>query len=103
MKIADVWAEGQYRQVLSEEGTYESLAGYHLIAKTHDSENGYCDYYMHFHLFSDQDEAEKFAERVSAAGSINETHWDHVRRDVVSDVPYWATTEFAIREREGCL
>jgi hypothetical protein len=103
MKILDVWAESQYKQVMGEEGTYDAHAGYHLIAQTYNEEEKVWEYFMHFHAFRDDKEADKFAERVKEAGEICEKHWDFIKRDVPFEIPYWATTEFAIREKEGTL
>ena len=103
MKIVDVWAESQYKQVMGEEGPYEAHAGYHLIAKTHNVEEKYTEYFMHFHAFHDDKKAEKFAERVKASGEIDKKHWDFIKRDYQCEIPYWATPEFAYRERTGTL
>ncbi len=103
MKIVDVWVESQYKQVMGEDGPYDAHAGYHLIAKTHDIEEKFSEYFMHFHAFCDDKKAEKFAERVLAAGEIDEKHWDCIKRDYHCEIPYWATPEFAYRERMGTL
>ncbi len=103
MKIVDVSVESQYSQVLSEDGPYEAHVGYSLIAKTYNEGDKHADYYLHFHLFRDNKKAEKFVKRVQSVGEINEKHWEFIKRDHFCEIPYWATPEFAMRERMGTL
>jgi hypothetical protein len=60
--------------------------------------------YVHPHVFKVQQDAADFAERVTSHGKINVALWEHTESEIKGDPPYWATAEYAARERaeEGC-
>lgn len=56
----------------------------------------------HRYSFDRPEEAWKLGKRVLAAGDINEDHW-YLSPYSADGEPYWATPEFAERERLGTL
>ena len=109
MKISEVFIDSSYRQVLSEEGNYDAHVGFHLVAKVVNEAEKFSEYFSHFHTFRTEAEAEKFLERVESVGRIDDKkssgnyNWNFIKRDYHCEIPYWATPEFAHRERNGTL
>ena len=54
------------------------------------------------HEFKTEEEAHTLAAKIWQRGKINHEHWT-LRIANPVDIPYWATPEFAYRERHGLL
>ena len=100
-KIDRVSIESQYRRVMGEEGPYDAHLGYSLRAAGLSECGKYVEHYFHHMICRDEVALRQLQAKVEAAGSIDKQWWELVQSDHIGQVPYWATPEFAERERNG--
>ncbi len=92
--INDCFSAPSYRTVHLEDGVYETCVGRYVVAYV--TNGDYREVYIftkdadcapYVWLNPDEDVADRFADRVLAAGTINEDLWMHVRSEKLHQLP----------------